>query len=75
MNNKGNLIYIPAETVLYKFSKSKTAYATPNGYLRTSEPINALVVDDEKVDGKFLKILHNGESWFVHEKETRKCYD
>ena len=64
---KGKLIYIPSNVILSDMSQAE------KGILRskeTAEPTHALCLGRDKSSEHFLRILHEGEQWSVHQRDV-----
>ena len=63
---KGKLIYIPSNVILFDTGIGK-------GILRskeTAEPTHALCLGRDESSEHFLRILHEGEQWSVHQRDV-----
>ena len=60
--NKGDLVWLPAETTLLQFDKEEIAVKR---HKLTERPMNVFLV--EKRDEVYWKILCEGEQWCVPE--------
>ena len=76
---KGDLIYLPAETMLYQYNRevenlefdpSKSYIGpAPVKYKRLEKPASVLVADSKKKNGNLYTILHDGQYWHVQDKD------
>jgi len=76
---KGELVYIPCETVLHQFvSEANRQISLPitEKCVRIKRPVNVLVLDNNPVCERFLKVLYGGQSWYVdkaYAREVSRC--
>ena len=73
MFKKGDLVYLPAEVMLYKFRSDLTHTNPTETYMGPApiqvftlkKPTNVLLMENEKKMEKYYKILYDSECWHV----------
>ena len=80
MAKNGDLVYIPAETMLVKFNKDIETLDIPldKTYIgpaplkinKLKRPQYLLLVEEELVEEKYIKVFYAGEDWCVQKKDV-----
>tara|TARA_R110000851_G_C12632893_1_gene518049 strand:- start:196 stop:462 length:267 start_codon:yes stop_codon:yes gene_type:complete len=74
----GDLIYAPSEVqllqfddIIIKFDPSQTYIGpSPIKVFQLKRPTNLLLTETSMLDKKYLKVLYNGDEWYVNEKDV-----
>jgi len=67
---KGDLVYIPSETSIYKLDVPGSVQATIKSTSTLQEPRSFLLL--EAIGDHYLKILVDGDEWYVVARDARK---
>ena len=59
---RGDLVYIPSEVTLYRYSDSQGVLSD---YIKLEKPSSAVMLDDEYGT---CSVLFRGQTWFVSDK-------
>jgi len=72
----GDLIYVPSEVRLLQFhdvehSDPKKTYIgkSPIRICRLPAPTNLLLTETRLTDKRYLKVLYNGDEWYIDEND------
>ena len=75
---KGDLIYVPSEVQLLQFTDLgdkhldvEVTYVGPSPIktYRLEKPSNLLLIENDTHDVSYVKVLYNGEEWYVSKKD------
>ena len=81
---KGDLVYVPSEVKLLQFHdvgiEWKDPYETyigpsPIKIHRLEKPTNLLLIEDNVLDEKYIKVWYNGAEWYVDKRDIRGIDD
>ena len=76
----GDLVYVPSEVSLLQFNDNiehldpEKTYVGPSPIKihRLKMPTNLLLVGPILLDKKYLKVLYNGDEWYVDKGDVNK---
>jgi len=66
----GDLLYIPSQVYIYRFDDD-TPGRPVDAVWPLVKPVNALLLESEKKDNNWLKILYNGENVYVDKHDIK----
>jgi len=75
MLDKGDLVYLPSSIMMFQFAHSfdkEKEGAIVNHYKTLLKPTNVLIVEHEKLNDQYYKILHDGQHWYVKENDIMR---
>ena len=76
---KGELVYLPCEVMLYKFSfttDQQLSLPMAEEYVKIKNPVSVLLLESKPINEKFLKVLYAGQPVYVdkaHARKVNKC--
>tara|TARA_R110000824_G_scaffold68140_1_gene176414 strand:+ start:5804 stop:6028 length:225 start_codon:yes stop_codon:yes gene_type:complete len=71
---KGDLVYIPSRSEFYKTGHNQnTKWEVHNitEFIRVEKPINALLLESPSIENSYVRVLYNGEEWYIDKNDVR----